>query len=112
MNLRVVKCDMVDSSPQVILHPDDAESMGLKIGDRVTVKGSAGIWTTLYGTSPTYANRGEACMPEAFLERHGYQEGETVDIEHSPRPESVGFIRKKMPQSPLVDVPMGIVLIS
>ena len=86
MNFKVVKCDMADSSSQVILHPDDAETMGLKIGDRVTVKGSAGIWATLYGTSPTYANKGEVCMPEAFLVRHGYQEGEVVDIEHSPRP--------------------------
>lgn len=101
MNFKVVKCDMADSSSQVILHPDDAETMGLKIGDRVTVKGSAGIWATLYGTSPTYANKGEVCMPEAFLARHGYQEGEVVDIEHSPRPESVGFIRKKMDRKKL-----------
>lgn len=101
MNFKVRLCDMVDSCPQVILHPDDAQELGLKIGDRVTIKGPVGSWTTLYGMSPTYAAKGEASMPAAFLEDHGYQVGETVDIEHSPRPESVRFIRKKMERKKL-----------
>jgi len=103
MNFKVTLCDMEDSSPQVVLHPDDAKEIGLKIGDRITVKGSVGLWTTLYGTSPTYSKRGEACMPKAFLEKHGYVEGETVEIEHCPRPESVRFIRKKMDRGKLTE---------
>ena len=52
MNFKVAKCDIEDSSPQVILCPEDCAALGLKIGDRVKVKGKT-EWVTLYGSSPS-----------------------------------------------------------
>ena len=48
MNFKVSKCDIEDSSPQVFLCPEDCAALGLKIGDRVKVKGNT-EWVTLYG---------------------------------------------------------------
>ncbi len=103
MKFKVTLCDLEDSSPQVILHPDDAKALGLKIGDRVSIRGEGKPWSTLYGTTPTYVKKGEAYMPRVFLEKHGFKEGEIVDIEHSPKPESVRFIRKKMDRQKLTE---------
>ena len=92
MNFKVAKCDIEDSSPQVILCPEDCAALGLKIGDRVKVKGKT-EWVTLYGSSPSIAKKGEARMPQAFLDKHGVAVGDIVEIEHCPKSEAVRFIR-------------------
>ena len=66
MNFKVSKCDIEDSSPQVFLCPEDCAALGLKIGDRVKVKGNT-EWVTLYGSSKSIARPGEVAMPQAFL---------------------------------------------
>ena len=103
MELTVELCDIEDSSPQVIVNPQDAVTMGLKIGDRVKVRSAGKEWVTLYGTSPSIASPGEARMPRAFLEKHGLSVGDKVELEHSPRPESVSYIRKKMDRKKLTE---------
>ena len=102
MNFKVAKCDIQDSSPQVILCPEDCAALGLKIGDRVKVKGKT-EWVTLYGASPSIAKKGEARMPQAFLDKHGVAVGDIVEIEHCPKSEAVRFIRKKMDRQKLTE---------
>ncbi len=96
MKFKVILCDIEDSSPQVILNPADAKECGLKMGDRVSVTTDKKQWVSLYGTSSSIAKKGQAAMPKAFLDKLELSVGEEVDIVHSPKPESVAFIRKKM----------------
>lgn len=95
MILTVVPCDLVDSNPQVIINREDSIALGLKKGDRVTMK-----WTServaMFGETASMVKKGCIMIPGSLLEATGLKEGDRVDVEHCPKPESVRFIRKKM----------------
>ena len=94
MTLKVKVGDLVSADPQVLLNPVDAAARGLKIGDRVRVMGKK-EWVTLYGMT-SKVPKGFVAVPSSLADKHDLVEGEEVDVEHSPKPESVTFIRKKM----------------
>lgn len=95
MILNVKACDLVDDNPQVIVNSADAEAMGLKLGDRVVMR-----WTSErvapFGCSRTLVEAGSVLVPKRILDSTGLSDGDRVDVEHCPKPESVRFIRKKM----------------
>ncbi len=94
MTLKVRVGDLVSADPQVLLNPADAAARGLKIGDRVRVMGKK-EWVTLYGMT-SKVPKGYVAIPSSLADKHELAEGEEVEVEHSPKPESVTFIRKKM----------------
>lgn len=102
MKFRVRSCDIEESNPQVIINKADADKLGLKKGDRVKVKGDR-EFVILYGSTESITEPGTVLVPEAYIAKYRLSEGGEVTIEHSPRPESVRFIRKKMDKQKLTE---------
>lgn len=82
----------------VLLHADDARQIGVREGDRVT------ILNTPKGTSvrapvaitKTLITPGQVTISSGVNKRLQIEDGESVEIRASPRPQSIEFIRKKM----------------
>ncbi|MBP5394387.1 MAG: AMP phosphorylase [Candidatus Methanomethylophilaceae archaeon] len=94
MTFKVRRGDLVSADPQVLLNPEDAASLGLKIGDRVRIMGKK-EWVSLFGMT-SKIHKGVVAIPTGLADKYRLADGDDVEIEHSPKPESVSFIRKKM----------------
>ena len=94
MTFKVKRADVVTSEPQIALNPKDAVSLGLKMGDRVRIIGKK-EWVTLY-TAVGFIEEGTLSVPHILADRYSMKDGDEVEVEQSPKPESVRFIRKKM----------------
>ena len=95
MKLKVRSYDLDSSEPAVIIHDDDCRELGVKVHDRVRIT-SRDVWISLVDNSDTILERGEILVPNIYIRRHGLKDGDIVDVVHSPKPDSVVYIRKKM----------------
>lgn len=95
MKLIVKSYDLDSSEPSVIIHDDDCVQLGVKVHDRVKIN-SGDIWVSLVGNSDTIVDRGQILIPNIYLKRYDLKDGDEVDVSHSPKPDSVVYIRKKM----------------
>ena len=93
-----VKCKVVDvltSSPEVVLDPDDCVIIGVRENDRVRIGGPKGEVSVLLVTS-NLIGEGKMVIPESVAKRVGLKDGDEAHVDYSPSPESVRAIRKKM----------------
>lgn len=95
MKLIVKEYDLDSSEPAVIIHDDDCARLGVKVHDRVRIN-SGDVWVSLVGNSDTIVERGQILIPNIYLKRYNLKDGDEVDVAHSPKPDSVIYIRKKM----------------
>lgn len=95
MKLIVKPYDLDSSEPAVIIHDDDCIQLGVKVHDRVKIN-SGDIWVSLVDNSDTLVERGQILVPNIYIKRYNLREGDIVDVAHSPKPDSVVYIRKKM----------------
>ena len=92
-----VKFYNVDSSePRVIMHDDDCVELGVKEMDRVRIDGKSKSTVTLVSRSDTVVKKGTVLMSSDVMKKIEAKDGEEVNIENSPKPESVKSIRHKM----------------
>ena len=92
-----VKFYNVDSSePIVILHDDDCIELGVKEMDRVRIDGRNRSTVTLVSKSDTVVKKGSVLMSSDVMAKIGVKDADEVNIENSPKPESVRSIRSKM----------------
>lgn len=95
MKLIVKEYDLDASEPSVVIHDDDCIQLGVKVHDRVKIN-SGEVWVSLVGNSDTIVERGQILIPNIYLKRYNLKNGDVVDVVHSPKPDSVIYIRKKM----------------
>ncbi|MBR1973429.1 MAG: thymidine phosphorylase, partial [Candidatus Methanomethylophilaceae archaeon] len=95
MKLIVKEYDLDSSEPAVIIHDDDCIRLGVKVHDRVRIN-SGDVWVSLVGNSDTIVERGQILIPNIYLKCYNLKDGDEVDVAHSPKPDSVIYIRKKM----------------
>ena len=95
MKLIVKPYDLDSSEPAVIIHDDDCIQLGVKVHDRVKIN-SGDIWVSLVDNSDTLVEKGQILVPNIYINRYNLKEGDIVDVAHSPKPDSVVYIRKKM----------------
>ncbi len=96
MKLKIREYDVDASEPAVMLHEDDCAVLGVKDNDRVKVTYNGDIWVSLADMSDTLLEVGEILVPNFYMKRHNLKDGDCVEVVHSPKPDSVIFIRKKM----------------
>lgn len=101
MKFTVKGVDIDDPVSQILLERNDALELGLKMGDRARVIGAEN-WVALYSTGG-FVEPGKVMIPTDIMRKHGLSDGDQVTIEHSSKPESVKFIRKKMDGKKLTD---------
>lgn len=95
MKLTVRYYDVDSAEPRVIIHDADCVEIGVKEGDRVRVDGRKSL-VTLASRSDTIVKRGEVLIPAVVMSKTESEEGDVVNVVHSPKPASVTSIRKKM----------------
>ena len=95
MKLIVKPYDLDSSEPAVIIHDDDCIQLGVKVHDRVKIN-SGDIWVSLVDNSDTLVEKGQILVPNIYINRYNLKDGDIVDVAHSPKPDSVVYIRKKM----------------
>ena len=96
MKLKVKGYDVDTSEPSVVIHDDDCVIIGVKENDRVRITTGKESWVSLLTKSDTILKRGEILLPNAFMSKYNMKKGEIVEVEHSAKPDSVTYIRKKM----------------
>ncbi|NLL94436.1 MAG: AMP phosphorylase [Thermoplasmatales archaeon] len=95
MKLKVKIYDVDSPEPSVVMNDGDCLELGVKEMDRVRVTGDKSM-IVLVSRSSTAVGKGEILIPKAVQSKIVIKDGDTVDVAHSPRPESVRVIRKKM----------------
>ena len=95
MKLIVKPYDLDSSEPAVVIHDDDCIILGIKVHDRVKIN-SGDIWVSLVDNSDTLVEKGHILVPNVYVSRYNLKEGDVVEVAHSPKPDSVTYIRKKM----------------
>ena len=96
MILKARLYDVDLSEPSVMLHDDDCITIGVKENDRVRLANADGEWIALVDRSDSVLKAGEVLIPAKLMEKHGIKAGDELNVNHSPKPESVNYIRKKM----------------
>lgn len=95
MKLKVKYYGVDSSEPTVVMHDDDCTEMGIKEMDRVRLDGNKSL-VVLVSRSSTTLKKGNILLPKVVMDKINVKEGDTINVVHSPRPESVRTIRKKM----------------
>ena len=96
MKLKCKFVDVFEASPLCALDPVDCEEIGVKENDRVRLVGERGEVTVLLLSSEQFVEAGTVLISQRIAKRLGVKDGEVIDVYHSPAPESVRAIRKKM----------------
>ena len=96
MKFKAKFCNVDSSEPRVIMHDDDCVELGVKEMDRVRIDGKNRSTVTLVSRSDTVVKKGVVLMSSDVMKRIDVKDGEEVNIENSPKPESVKSIRHKM----------------
>ncbi|QIB73690.1 AMP phosphorylase [Halogeometricum borinquense] len=91
MQLTTVDIDIGTRAPTVLMHGDDAATLGLHPLDRVQIETESETVVGIVELSNELVDTGEL----AVTRRLGHIDG-TVEVTPAPRPSSVEFIRKKL----------------
>lgn len=101
--------DISVHDPIVVMHTEDCLKLGVDITDRVRITGRTSVVSAvLISDQPKLAGR--VVMPIRMAERCGAAEGETVEVEYSPLPESVRSIKKKIDGGTLSEEEIGYIV--
>lgn len=95
MKLEVRYYDVDSSEPMVMLHDDDCLEIGVKENDRVSISGNRST-VALVSKSDTLVEKGTALLPSGIMSKCNVEEGDTVNVQFAPKPDSVRSIRRKM----------------
>lgn len=95
MKFKALSSDVSTSDPIVIMHPDDCLKLGVDITDRIRITGTASaVASIMMADNPSLAGR--VVMPSHVMQKCGASEGDVLEVEYCPLPESVRSIRKKI----------------
>ena len=95
MKLEVRYYDIDSSEPMVMLHDDDCTEIGVKENDRVSISGTKST-VALVSKSDTLVEKGTVLLPPSLMSKCAVEEGDTVNVQFAPKPDSVRSIRRKM----------------
>ena len=95
MKLEARFCDVDSSEPMVLLHDDDCLEIGVKENDRVSISGTKST-VALVSKSDTLVEKGTVLLPPSLMSKCAVEEGDTVNVQFAPKPDSVRSIRRKM----------------
>lgn len=95
MKLEVRYYDLDSSEPMVMLHDDDCLEIGVKENDRVSISGPKST-VALVSRSDTLVDKGVVMLPAGIMSKCNVSEGDTVNVQFAPKPDSVRSIRRKM----------------
>ncbi len=96
MNLNAKKIDLEAGECVVVLHKEDAEKIGLRSQSRVRVNKNGKSSTAIVETSNSLVGKGDAGLSPRVFEKLKTEEGETLDIVPTKRPESIDHIKEKL----------------
>lgn len=96
MRLKVKPIDMDAGEFTVVMHDHDCWELGVMEQDRVKIKHDKNEITAILQTTDTIVSPGEIGLLERTFSAVGVQPGEEVEVTCAPRPDSVGYILKKM----------------
>jgi AMP phosphorylase len=97
MKLKVIPIHLeVGGKPIIILNEADAESLGLHSLDRVLIKFNKKNIISIVDITSKFAKKGEAVTNEVVTSSLDLKQGDTIDINPQPEPESVIYIKEKV----------------
>ncbi len=95
MRLTARYTDALSSEPTVLMNSDDCLKLGVGVNDRVRITSTGSVVTTVVITD-SIVPKGEVMMSPLEMSRCSVRDGEEVDVEYSPMPESIRSVRKKI----------------
>lgn len=96
MKLNAKYIDMDTGEITALMHDSDAAELGVREKDRVRIVHEGSGMVAILNTSDSFVKKGEIGLLGQAFKVIGPEEGETIDVFASPRPESVEYIKKKM----------------
>lgn len=81
---------------QVLLHAEDAETLGVHPGDRVRIQSNGSTMVAAVQVSQSALTRGQIAIYLDLVEPMGLKGGEMLSVRPAEKPESIRFIKKKM----------------
>ncbi len=96
MQLRAKSVKLNAGRPVVILNSFMAEKFGVHTDERVVVKKNHYKTIAVVDTSATLIGREEIAVSSEVLEALNAREGEELEIQNAPKPESLSYIQKKI----------------
>jgi len=92
----IAKTHDVDASePRVVAHGSDCKEMGVKPMDRVRLD-AVSSQVIVVSISDSVVKKGEILIPRAIMAKIGAKDKQSIEVNYSPKPDSVKGIRKKM----------------
>ncbi len=95
MKLKVLVGDFEIWDTSMMLHTKDCVKLGIKEGERARITGKKSL-VVFVNKSDTLLKEGCALMSKTIASKIGAKDGDEIDVEFQPIPDSVRFIRKKM----------------
>jgi AMP phosphorylase len=96
MILKAKHIDMDAGEFTAVLHDDDCWELGVREQDRVKIKHERNEITAILQTTDTVVSPGEVGLLGRAFHAMKVKPQEKVEVICTPRPESVGYIKKKM----------------
>ena len=93
---KIKRIDIDAGENTVIINDADAYEMGIRSLDRVKISSKNHTITAIVETSETVLKSSEVGLLARAYKDLQEEEGSEVDIELSPRPSSIEYIKKKM----------------
>jgi len=96
MELKVKRIDIEARDQMVILNSSDADEIGLRSQDRVSVNHNKNSCTAVVETSQSLVEKGDVGLVEKVIEGLEVDEGAIITVKPTRRPESVEHIKEKL----------------
>ena len=113
MELKVKILKWSAGFPVAMLNIHTANIMGVKIKDRIFIKPiskkDSGV-STIVDTVSTIVKKDEIAISSELKERLGLNEGQKVDVDLSPMPKSMIFIKKKVNKEELTQLEVNAII--
>ncbi|MFW5945976.1 MAG: AMP phosphorylase [Candidatus Natronoplasma sp.] len=96
MKLNAKRIDIEARDQMVILNSNDADEIGLRSQDRVSVNHTENTCSAVVETSKSLVKKGDIGLVEKVMESLNIDEGAEITVKPTGRPESVEHIKEKL----------------
>lgn len=94
--LKVKVFDVAEGRLEAIINEEDARDLGIHPKDRITLSARGISIVAIANTTRNFVCKGEIGVMDEVRRATGVKDGEPLSVSLAARPESIGFIRKKM----------------
>jgi AMP phosphorylase len=94
--LKVKVFDVSEGRLEAILNEEDARDLGIHPKDRINLSARGANVVAIANTTRNFVGKGEIGIMDEVRRATGVKDGESILVSLAAKPESIGFIRKKM----------------